>query len=79
MGELSSILTIEEKNAVKKLTEKFLNEHYYFCAVWPYLSLKKKDKILEIISEGKEIILYEIIVDLESFFIKPENEFWGKN
>ena len=60
------------------MTEKFLNEHYYFCAVWPYLSLKKKDKILEIISEGKGIIPYEIIVDMESFFIKPENEFWEK-
>ena len=27
LGELSSTLTAEEKNAVKKLTEKFLNEH----------------------------------------------------
>ena len=79
LGELSSTLTAEEKNVVKKLTEKFLNEHYYFCTVWPYLSLKKKDKILEIISEGKGIIPYEIIVDMESFFIKPENEFWEKN
>ena len=65
LGELSSTLTAEEKNAVKKLTEKFLNEHYYFCTVWPYLSLKKKDKILEIISEGKGIIPYEIIVDMK--------------
>ena len=75
LGELSSTLTAEEKNAVKKLTEKFLNEHYYFCTVSPYLSLKKKDKILEIISEGKEIIPYEIIVNMKLFFIKPENEF----
>ena len=71
-------LTTEEKNAFKNLTGKCLNEHYYFCTVWPYLSLKKKDKILEIISEGKGIIPYEIIVDMESFFIKPENEFWEK-
>ena len=78
LGELSSSLTAEEKNAVKKLTEKFLNEHYYFCTVSPYLSLKKKDKILEIISEGKEIIPYEIIVNMKLFFIKPENEFWEK-
>ena len=78
LGELSSTLTAEEKNVVKKLTEKLLNEHYYFCTVWPYLSLKKKDKILEIISEGKGIIPYEIIVDMESLFIKPETEFWEK-
>ena len=60
------------------MTEKFLNENYYFSTVWPYLSLKKKYKILEIISEGKGIILYEIIVDMESFFISLENEFWKK-
>ena len=55
-----------------------MNEHFYFSTVWPYLSLKKKEKILEIISEGKGIIPYEIIVDMESFFIKPENDFWEK-
>ena len=64
--------------AVKKLTEKFVNGHYYFSTVWPFLSLKKKEKILEIISEGKGIIPYEIIVDMESFFIKPDSEFWEK-
>ena len=40
--------------------------------------MKKKDKILEIISEGKGIIPCEIIVDMESFFIKPDSEFWEK-
>ena len=79
LGELSSTLTDEEKIAVKKLAEKLLNEHFYFSFVWPYLSFKKKEKILEIISEGKGIVPYEIIVDMESFFIKPENEFWEKS
>ena len=37
--ELSSTLTNTEKNAVKKLTENFLNQHYYFCTIWPYLSI----------------------------------------
>ena len=78
LGELSSTLTAEEKIAVKKLAEKFLNEHFYFSTVWPYLSLKKKEKILEIISEGKGIIPYELIVDMESFYIKPETDFWEK-
>ena len=73
LGELSSTLTDEEKIAVKKLAEKFLNEHFYFSTVWPYLSFK--EKTLEIISEGKGIIPYEIIVDMKSFFIKPENDF----
>ena len=39
--------------------------------------LKKKKK-LEIISEGKGIITCEIIVDMKSFFIKTNHEFWEK-
>ena len=62
LGELSSTLTDEEKIAVKKLAEKCLNEHFYFSTVWPRLSFKKKEKILEIISEGKEIMPYEILI-----------------
>ena len=56
LGELSSTLTSDEKIAVKKLTEKFLNQHYYFSTVWPYLNSNKQNKILEIISEGKGIL-----------------------
>ena len=33
LGKLSSTLTDEEKIAVKKLTEKCLNGHYYFSTV----------------------------------------------
>ena len=44
LGELSSTLTETEKNVVTKLTEKFLNQHYYFCTIWPYLSCQKKKK-----------------------------------
>ena len=40
--------------------------------------LKKKKK-LEIISEGKGIITCEIIVDMKSFFIKINHEFWEKS
>ena len=42
------------------------------------MSIQKKDKSLEIISEGKGIIPYEIIVDMESFFITPDRDFWEK-
>ena len=31
---------------------------------------------MEIIPEGKGVIPYKIIVDMESFFIKPDKEFW---
>ena len=64
--------------AVKKVTEKFLNEHYYFSTIWPYLSFLKKEKNLDIIAEGKAVIPYELIVDMQSFFIKPENDFCEK-
>ena len=42
------------------------------------LEYEKERKILEIILEGKGIIPYEIILDMEPFFIKPENQFWEK-
>ena len=47
--ELLFTLTETEKNAVKKLTNKFLDHHYCFCTIWPYLSCQK------IISTGKEL------------------------
>ena len=33
---------------------------------------------MEIIAEGKGARPHEIIVDMESFFIKPDKEFWEK-
>ena len=33
---------------------------------------------MEIISEGQGIIPYELIVDMESFYIKPETDFCKK-
>ena len=37
LGELSPTLIGDEEIAVKKLTEQFLNGHYYFSTVWPFL------------------------------------------
>ena len=48
-AELASTLSVEEKLAVKELTTNFLNQHYYFSTVWPYLNSQKKEKILEIV------------------------------
>ena len=78
LADLASTLSNEEIMAVKKVAEKFLNEHYYFSTVWPYLRFLKKGKKFEIISEGKGVMPYELIVDMESFSMKPENEFWEK-
>ena len=78
LSELSSRLADDEKKAVKALTENFLNHHYYFSTVLPYLTPNIKNNILNIIAEGKGIIPYEIIIDMNSFILKPDKEFWEK-
>ena len=51
-----------------------------FIEVWKYLGDLQKSKILEIIAEGKGIIPYENIVDMNSMFLTPENDvFFEKN
>ena len=63
---------------MKELTTNFLNQHYYFSTVWPYLNSRKKEKILEIVSEGKGVIPYKMIIDMQSLFITPKKDFWEK-
>ena len=68
LSELASTLSVEEKLAMKEITTTFLNQHYYFSTVWPYLNSQKKNKKnLEIVSEGKGVIPYEMIIDMHSF------------
>ena len=78
LRKLSSTLTPEEKTAIKNLAEKFLNEHYFFSTLGVFIDKQTNKQKLEIIAEGKGVIPYEIIVDMESFFIKPDKEFWEK-
>ena len=78
LAELSSTLTDQEKGAVKALTEKILLQHHYFSTVWPFITSNIQNKILNIIAEGKGVILYEIVVDMDSFSLKPDKEFWEK-
>ena len=40
-----------------------------------FLILRKNKKF---VSEGKDVISYELITGMESFFLTPENEFWEK-
>ena len=68
LAELTSTFSDEEKISVKKLTEQFFNQHDYFSKVWPYLNSKKKDKILDIVSDGKDFTPYELIINMKSFF-----------
>ena len=74
LGELAAMLSEDEKNSVKHLTKQFFNQHSYFSEVWKYLGYSQKNKIIEIIAEGKGIIPYEKIVDINSMFLTPEND-----
>ena len=78
-AELASTLSDEEKISVKKLTEQFFNQHHCFCKVWAYLNSTKNETFLKIVSEAKGFIPYELIINMDSFFQTPENEFWEKN
>ena len=68
LSELASTISDEERAAIRKLTEQFFNQHCYFSRIWPYLNPKNKQKVLEIVSEGKGVIPYELIIDMDSFF-----------
>ena len=68
---------MKKKKAVKAFTDQFFNHHYYFSTVWPYLTSKKK-KNSDIIADGKGIISYEIIVDMNSLLLTPDEKFWEK-
>ena len=64
LGELAATLSENEENSIKHLTKQFFNQHSYFSEVWKYLGNPPKNKILEIIAEGKGIISNEKIVDM---------------
>ena len=34
---------------------------------------------MDIVSDGKGVIPFELNINMESFFLIPENEFWEKN
>ena len=73
LAQLTSTLFDKEKIEVKKVAEQFFNQHNYFFRVWRYLSPQQKEKVLNIIAEGKGTFPYEKIVDANSMFITPEN------
>ena len=51
-------------------------KHSYFSKIWSDIEETDKDKILDIISEGKGALPYEKIIDINSLQITPENAFF---
>ena len=77
LANISSTMTLEEKENTVKTTDSFLKKHSYFSNVWQSLDQNNKNKILEIISKGKGSIPYELIADIHSLDITPENFFFN--
>ena len=65
LGELAATLS-DEKISIKHLTKQFVIQI-------KYLSDAQQNKILQIITEGKGIVPYEKIVDMNSMFLTSEN------
>ena len=84
LGKLASSLDETEKKNVEKTTTQFLLYHPYFSEVCSRLSVRKKEKILDIIVSRKGVIPYKKISSIHSFKLKPEDgvsftrdEFYG--
>ena len=69
-----SAMTLEEKENSVKTVDSFLSKHSYFSNIWQSLDQNNKNKVLEIISKGKEEIPYQNILDMNSLDIVPEKE-----
>ena len=78
LAELTSSMDEKEIEKARVVMDSFLKKHYYFSSVWPFFPPTKKEKILKITCEGKGVIPYEIVTGMNSFFLKPENNFWSK-
>ena len=78
LGELAATLSEDGKNSTKHVTKQPFNQNSFFSEAWKYLGDLQKNKILEIIAEGKGIILYKKIVDISSMFLTPENDVFFK-
>ena len=79
LAALSSTLTLSEKENVENTTKQFFNEHQYFSTIWLYLPPNTQKKILDIVTSGKGIIPYELVVPMDSLLLTPDDKkFWYK-
>ena len=65
-----------EKDKIKKCVQEFLSKHAYFSKIWLDIDESDKEKILDIVAEGKGALPYEKIVDVNSLQATPENVFF---
>ena len=75
LAELTSSMDLKETDKARTLMNSFLKNHQYFSTVWAFLPPSQQENILVITCEGKGVIPCEIVTGLNSFFLKPENDF----
>ena len=78
LAELTSSMDTNEIENAKTVMNSFLKNHHYFSTIWAFLPPIKQTEILKITCEGKGVIPYELVTGLNSFFVKPESDFWSK-
>ena len=59
LAGLASTTDDKEKQNVKTAANQFINKHIYVGKVWANLTEKDREKILEMIAEGKGVMPYE--------------------
>ena len=73
LTSLGKLWILLKKKRVEKLTVQFLKTHDYFSKVWSSLTQRQREVVLEIIVNGKGVILYEKINSIYSLGITPED------
>ena len=76
LAALASTTDNEEKQNIKAAAEEFIKKHIYFGKVWPILEKNDREKILEMIADGKGGMPYEKISTINSLLSKPEKDFY---
>ena len=79
LAKIASTVTEYEKNKISQLTLQFLTRYTYFGQVWKILTNEVREKILDIIAEGKGIIPYEKIINMGSLDLAPEKDFFEES
>ena len=55
-----------EKTNIRKVTQQFLENHSYFSTISQSLEEEDQNKVLDLVAEGKGVMPYEQVVDINS-------------
>ena len=76
LANLAATADDNEKSNIKKLTQQFIETHSNFKFIWQALEKQDKDKILDLIAEGKGVMPYDKVVDINSILKSPDQKFF---